>query len=510
MKRQYGQLGFLAGTFLVLIILQRLFAYLNETTFFRFQKNTILSIQKDLLNRVFQYPLEFFDKKHSGYLIGRIRGDVAGLSYIFSEGFVRMAMDILRFIAGCVILLTLNIKLTLISLGVVPFLLFKIIYSKSEIKKINERILEENARLEKELSDTFQGMEVLKSFSREEKGIERTVKALSDFQQIEVKRNSIFSKYRNLVDLIVHFGEVLLLYFGIREVIKGNLSIGSYIAFGGYLLYLYSPIKNFSYLNIYLDYARRSYKRIEELMSILPEDSGDKEISEIQSIDVRNLFFSYDGAKEVIKDLSFSIKRGERLLIKGKSGSGKSTFVKLLLGLYKPMEGKIFYNGVDLEKINKKSLRERIGYVSQNIFLFNKTLKENILLGERCLSDGELEDLLEDCKLKDRLDNKGFFQNGKLLDIEISERGLNLSGGERQLVALLRAIVKKPDMVILDEAVSNLDVETEREIERIVFERFKEAIIVKISHRESEEMGWRVIRLERINRKVAQSSSPEY
>ena len=496
LMRHYEKLVFLALLFLILIFLQRLLSYLNETTFFNFQRSTILNIQKDLLARVCQLPLDFFDRKHSGYLVGRIRNDVSGLSYVFSEGIVMVLMDAIRFFAGIFILFTLNIKLTLISLSVVPFLIYKIIRSKEGIRKLNEEILEEHARVEKELSDVFQGVEVLKSFSKEEIGRIKAEKALSKFNQVEIKRNLKISFYRNFIDFTVRIGEVLILYFGIKELILGNLSIGSYIAFNGYLIYLYSPIRNLSYINLYFDYAQRSYKRIRELMDILPENTGEKELENIESIEVKNLSFSYDGERDVLKNINFKIKKGERVLISRESGSGKSTLIKLLLGLYRAKEGDIFYNGVSLNELSKKRLREKIGYISQNIFLFNSTLRENILLGKDC-SDDEIEGILKECKLEEKIRRKVVNLKGSLLDIDLSEKGLNFSGGERQLIALARALVKNPDVIILDEAVANLDIETEREIERMIESKFSNSIIIKISHR-GEGKGWRVIQLKRL------------
>jgi len=183
MKGNHGKLIILAVIFLVLIGLQRLFTFLNDIYFFKFQRSSILDIQKKLLNKVFYYPMEFFDKNHSGYLIGRIRGDAAGLSYVFSEGLVMFLIDCIKFLAGLIILFALCVKLTLISICIIPFLFIKIFSSKNKIKQINKKILEENARLEKELSDTFQGIETLRSFSKEKEGKLRVEKAISEYQK---------------------------------------------------------------------------------------------------------------------------------------------------------------------------------------------------------------------------------------------------------------------------------------------------------------------------------------
>ena len=351
-----GKITLITVFFGIVIILSQLFSYINRITFFKFQKESILDIQKKLLEKVFNYPMEYFDKNHSGYLIGRIRGDVTGLSYIFSEALIMLMMDFMKFAATIIILMNMNVKLTLISLSITPFLIIKMFVSRDGIESVNKKILEENARAEKELSDIFQGIEVIKSHSKEEEGIERAYKALDGYQKIEVKRNIVVSKYTLFIDFFVNTGKLLLLYFGMREIIKGNISVGGYVAFAGYLIYLYSPLQNISYSSIYLDYAKRSYKRIKELFDILPEDSGEKKIDEIDSVEIRNLKFSYDGEKEIIKGLNFKIKKGEKVVIKGESGSGKSTLVKLLLGLYKPKGGSIYYNGINLKELDLKRL----------------------------------------------------------------------------------------------------------------------------------------------------------
>lgn len=509
MQKNYEKLILLTGAFLMLILVQRVFAYLNEITFFKFQKTSILGIQKDLLKKVFYYPMDFFDKNHSGYLMGRIRGDVAGLSYIFSAALVMFFMDAVKFIGTFFILMTMSVKLTLISISILPFLVLKMIHSRGDIKKINEKILEENARLEKELSDTFQGVEVLKSFSKEEEGIARAGDALGNYQQIDVERNIITARYRNILDLMVNLGQVLLLYFGISEIIAGRLTIGSYMAFSAYLMYVIAPVRNLSNVTILFDYAKRSYNRIKELLNILPEDSGDVVLDSIEDIQLKNVEFSYQGngkdssTGSVIKDLNFSIRRGDKILIEGKSGSGKSTMIKLLLGLYRPQQGAVEYNGINLKEINLKKLREQIGYISQNIFLFNKTVRENLVFGNRHIADKEIMNLLKKCRLERRIKD---LENG--LDEEISEKGVNFSGGEKQRIALARALIKQPDIIIIDEGTSNLDIKMEDEILKIIENQFKDKIIIRVTHRQVEDMNWKILQIPDPNTIAAPKTTP--
>lgn len=489
-KKNPEKLVTLALIFSALIILQRVFSYLNEVTFFKFQKESILDIQKRLLDKVFHYPLGFFDKNHSGYLMGRIRGDVAGLNFIFSEGLVMIFMDFVKFAGTFVILLSLHVKLTLICLGTLPFLVIKIVLSRHEIKSVNAKILKENALVEKELSDTFQGIEVLKSHSKEEEGKARSAKALSGYQAVEVKRSVVFSKYRNLVNLIVNIGQALLLYFGIREVLSGRLTIGSYMAFSGYLVFLYLPIQNFSSMLLFFDYAKRSFKRIKELFNILPEDSGKFELNRIERVELRDLSFSYNGSGDLIKGLNIGIEKGDKVLIEGKSGSGKSTLMKLLLGLYRPTKGRILYNGSNIKELDLKQLRNRIGFISQDTFLFNKTIRENITFGNNGIGGEKIMNILEECKIK-----KKVCSLSKGLDHIVSEKGNDFSGGERQRLSLARALIKDPDVIILDEATANLDKKTGEEIEKIISRKAADKIIIKISHHQKDTTGWKVLRI---------------
>ncbi len=485
-----------SGMFFILIIIERILSYISGVKYFEFQKLSIYEIQKELIRRLFEYPLEFFDNKHSGYLIGRIRGDVEGLSYLYSEGLLTGIMDIIRIVVSIIILIGMNVKLTIIVSLIIPLVVYKLVRSRPKISEINNQMMEENAKTEEELSDVFQGIEEYKSMSREDEGIKRSYDGLERYMKIQIKRNRIIISYNNIIDLLIRIGSLLFFYFGLREVISGKLSIGSFMAFNGYLMYMYSPLKTISLMNIFVEYARKSYERVKELMLIMTgDDKGKDEIKEIEKIEVKDLVFGYKNGKKVLNGINTEIKRGERLEIRGKSGSGKSTLVKLLLGLYENEEGEIRYNGTDIKKISKTSIRKRIGYVTQNIFLFKRSIRENILLGEeRDIDDKRIMEVLRECKLEEKIRS---LEGG--LDYIVEEKGKNFSGGERQRIALARAIIKEPDVIILDEATSNIDKETSKEIEEMILKKFREKVIIKISHKERKENNklWKILDLDK-------------
>lgn len=476
-KKNTGLLPRIVVFFLVLVVLQRFFSYLYQTTFFKFERQSILDIQKKLVDRILNYPMEFFNKNHSGYIMGRIRGDVAGLGYIFSDTLVMAVMEFFKFWGSLFILITMNVKLTFICCIPIPIILFEIYRNRKDIKDINKSLIQENAKVEQELSDTFQGIEVLKTFSKEKEGSKRTENSLRSYQEIEIKRKLLISRYNNTITLISNIGGTLLLFFGISDIIANKISIGSYMAFSIYLGYLYTPVQNLSHSFVSIDHAKRSYDRISELLKLLPEDNGSIEISEIDNVEINNLNFSYDGKQEIFNGFNLCMKKGDKVLFKGKSGSGKSTLTKLLLGLYRPSKGEVYYNGVELREINLNKLREKIGFISQNTFLFNKTIRENILFSNNHYTNEELFQILDQCRIKDKILS---LANG--IDHVVSEKGDDFSGGEKQRISLARALVKKPDLIILDEATSNIDKETRAEIENIIHEQFKDKIIIEISH----------------------------
>lgn len=478
----------LALAFFLLSMLERLFLYLNETSFAKFQSDSLLQIQKRILQKIFSYPMDFFDQKHSGYLVGRIRGDVLGLNYLFSASLIENIIELLKFIVVLIILISINMKLALLSLCFIPFLVIYMVGNRRGIQRLNEKIIDENSQIEKVLSDTFQGIEVFKSFSNESEGIQIAYKGLSAYQNVEIERNKYLSRFRNIYGFLVHLGEVSLFYFGIRDVVFGKITIGNYVAFLSYIMYLYVPLRNLGNFSHMLDFSRRSLSRIEELLEDAYEEFGSIRNDSIQTIKVRKLKFGYARKDEIILNMNFEIKKGDRVLIRGESGRGKSTLVKLLLGLYRPKEGSILFNDINLSDLDIRHHRQQIGYISQNVFLFNNTVRKNIVFNNENISDEEIYEVLSQCGLCEKISK---LTNG--IHEMVSEKGLNFSGGERQKIALARALIKNPEVIIIDEGTSNIDLGAEAAIIKLLERKFRERILIWITHRDINPCGWKLI-----------------
>ncbi len=457
-----------------------LISYLKDLLFFKAQHIIITDMQSELVGRVLSYPLSFFSSTQTGELLSRIRRDTEGLQVLFSHSLVLAATDILRFAIGIGILLKLNPSLTLVCLVPVPFFIANSLYWAKRYKGATKEVMEENAKVERVLSDVFMGISQVKENAREEECKAKCSQALRRYMEKSINQNLVVYKNQGIVMALSYAGEGLLLYFGIKQILSGTMTIGTLFAFQGYLYYLYGPSQRISSFSIMIQHARAAWERVKELLRVVPEEGGERRLSRIDEIEVRNLSFSYDGRRPLLKGLNFKIRRGEVLLIKGPSGAGKSTLVKLLLGLYRPAEGEILYNGVSLKDLDLKWLRERIGYVSQDLFLFDDTVERNIAFGKEGVSEEEIE---EAARLSGAMEFIESLPEG--MNTVVGERGLSLSAGQRQRLAIARAVLKRPDVIILDEAGSSLPPDLQREIEERVWHLFKDRIIIAISHREA-------------------------
>ncbi len=254
------------------------------------------------------------------------------------------------------------------------------------------------------------------------------------------------------------------------------MTIGSLFAFQGYLYYLYSPFQKISSLSLMFQKAKISWERIKELLSVIPETGGNLRLQEIEEMEVRNLSFSYNN-EPLLRNINFKVKKGEILLIKGPSGSGKSTLLKLLLGLYRANKGIILYNGFPLERLDLKWLRSKIGFVSQDIFLFDDTVFNNIAFAKENATKEEIIKAVKFAEADEFIKNlpRGF-------QTVVGERGLCLSAGQRQRLSIARAVLKDPDILILDEVDAHLDFNLRRSITEKIVKLFSDKIIIVVSH----------------------------
>ncbi|MEW6455606.1 MAG: ABC transporter ATP-binding protein [Acidobacteriota bacterium] len=460
-------------------ILKLLLSFLTNYFFNILNQEVLVKIKKDLFSKLLRLPLSFFDSQQTGYLHSRI-SEVEGLGIFFSNYIVRILIGILEFLFCLWILLYLNWKLTLISLTVIPFLFVATRFYSRSIRKTSKEVMEKGASLSRKIQESLSGVEVIKSFSSEDRETTKIHTSLDELKQTNIKRNIQFTISSEILSLIGALGGFIVLWYSGWKIIEGTFTIGTYIAFSAYLAKLYGPTQILATMGLTLQPAITALNRVTELFELIEERDEGVRIKEIKGeIEFKDVFFSYDSKKEdVLKSLNLIVKPGEKILIKGPNGSGKSTIVKLILGLYRTDRGKITIDGRDINTLSLSSLRERISFVSQNVFLFNDTIWNNILYSK---PDAKDEKVIESARLAGAYEFIMNLEDG--FETVIGETGKKLSGGERKKLSIARAILKDSDIIIFDEATSELDLDSQKRIEELITERFKERTCIIISHR---------------------------
>ncbi|MCP2599251.1 ABC transporter ATP-binding protein/permease [Candidatus Aminicenantes bacterium AC-335-B20] len=460
-------------------VLRLIFSFLTNYLFSVFNQEVIVKIKKDLFHRLLRLPLSFFDKTQTGYLLSRI-GEVEGLSFFFSNTFVRILIGLFEFIFCLTVLFYLNWKLTLISISILPLFYFATRYYAKNIRKLSKEVMEKSAVLSHKVQDSLSGVEVIKTFTSEERETEKIHYYLDELKQTSIKRNIVFTLSSELLSLIGALGGFLVLWYSGIGIIKGTFTIGTYIAFSAYLAKLFGPTQMMATIGLRFQPALTALERVRELMEYEAEEDKGEKISKIKGeVEFQDVYFSYDSEREeVLKGINLKISPKDKILITGPNGSGKTTLIKLLLGLYRTKKGKILIDGKDINELSLSSLRERISIVSQNTFLFNDTIKNNILYSR---PDASEEELISAVKLSGAYE---FIKNlDKGFSTIIGERGVRLSGGERQKLSIARAILKDSDIIIFDEVATHLDSESEKRIQKLINEKFKDKTCIIISHR---------------------------
>lgn len=459
-------------------LLRLLFSYLTDYYFCVVSQEITNKIKKDIYSLILRLPLLFFDNHQTGYIQSRVN-DVEGLGFFFSSVSIRIIVSIIEFVFCLFVLFKLNVKLTLISISILPILFFMTKFTSRRVRRLARDAYEKGATLAHRIQDSLSGVDVIKTFSAEKRETSKIHNYLDEIKKVNMRRNKVLTLSSGISGAVVTLAGLVILWWSGLDIIKGNFTIGSYFAFSAYVGRLFGPTQMVAAMGLSLQPALVALERVSELMDLDVEDSENKiEIYKInKNIEFKNVFFSYD-KKQVLTDISFKIEMGEKFLLSGPNGSGKSTIIKLIMGLYKPNKGLILIDDCDLNSISPPSLRERISIVSQNSFLFNDTIRNNVLYSRPNANDDDLERAVLLSGAYDFIKNleRGF-------ETQIGERGVKLSGGERQKLSIARAILKDSDLIIFDEATAHLDKESERRIDNFVRDQFHDKMCISISHK---------------------------
>ena len=444
--------------------------------------NIETDMRQDLFNHFQKQSFRFFDNNKTGHLMSRITNDLFDIGEFAHHGPEDFFIAIMTFIGAFVIMFNVNPTLAFVALVAVPFLIWIVTYSNKKMnaawKEMYGKIADVNGRIE----DSVSGIRVVQSFTnekfemdrfREQNGLFKTAKLLG-YKVMSVTHSGIYMMTRLLTLVVLVVGAWLNL--------NGKLSHGELISFVLYTNVLIKPIDKISALLELYPKGMAGFKRFQDMLNEQPEVQDKADATDVEylhgDIKFENVTFGYEGDKVILDDISFELRAGEMTAFVGPSGAGKTTICSLIPRFYDVSSGSISIDGMDIRDMSKRSLRDQIGIVQQDVFLFTGTIRENIAYGKLGASEEEILEAMRKAHLEEFVNN---LTHG--LETEIGERGLKLSGGQKQRLAIARMFLKNPPILILDEATSALDTETEKIIQESLAELAENRTTLVIAHR---------------------------
>lgn len=425
--------------------------------------------------------LSFVSGKSAGNLIHRVTKDTERVKDFFNEQGRYLIEQAIMFTVILVILLSTNVTLTLLVLLPVPFALFLMSRFRKSTHLRYGRQWRADSKATSVLHDIIKGIRVVKSFGNEKREIEKFAKASKDLADISASNEKYWALTYPLVGNIMAFGEIFVLLFGGKMVLDGKLTLGELTRFNLYLAYLYAPLNWLSTFPRRLADASTALLKIYEIIDepVKVDDSkAPKKLDASGDIEFKNVFFGYKSYEPVLKNVNLKIESGKMLGLVGHSGAGKSTLINLCMRLYDPTSGSVSVSGTDLRDIKQCELRSRIGVVFQETYLFSGSVYENIAYSK---PGANLEEVIAAAKAANAHEFIIKLPDG--YNTVIGENGHTLSGGERQRLSIARAVLKDPDILILDEATASLDPETELKIQEALSRLTKGRTTIAIAHR---------------------------
>ena len=444
--------------------------------------NIETDMRQELFNHVQKQSFRFFDNTKTGHIMSRITNDLFDIGEFAHHGPEDFFIAIMTFVGAFIIMFTVNPTLAILVAVIVPLLIILIVYSNRKMnrawKEMYGKIADVNGRVE----DSVSGIRVVKSFTNEKFEMSRFQTQNALFRKAKLTAYKVMAGTHSSIYMLTRLLTLIVLVVGAWLSFTGRLTYGELVSFVLYTNVLIKPIDKITALLEMYPKGMAGFKRFRDLLSEEPEikDKSDaKKVSALKGdIVFQNVDFCYEGKKQVLKNISFSIQAGQTVAFVGPSDAGKTTICSLIPRFYDVEQGSITIDGVDIRDMTQRSLREQIGIVQQDVFLFTGTIRENIAYGKL---DASFEEIQEAAK---RAHMDSFIQDlSEGYETQIGERGLKLSGGQKQRLAIARMFLKNPPILILDEATSALDTETEKIIQKSLEELSENRTTIVIAHR---------------------------
>ncbi len=464
-----------------LLLLESVFRY-----FFTYLSSWLAQAAiKDLRHKVFAHlsamRLRFFDKSAVGTLSTRTVSDIEVISEIFSQGFLTIVGDLLQIVAILAFMLYQDWKITLISLSVMPLLVIATMIFKEAVKKSFQEVRKQVARLNAYLQEQLTGMNIVQIFNKEKSSYKEFVKINRELNDANLRSVMAYSVFFPVVEIITAASLGLLVWWGANQALHFDIDFsGKIIAFILYLSMFYRPIRmladKFNSLQLGMVASERVFKVLDTVEVI--EDKGILTPEIKGKIVFNQVWFAYNPEQYVLKDVSFEVPAGKTIALVGATGAGKSSIINILSRFYEFQKGEIFIDDVNIRDIQLQHLNQKVGIILQDVFLFSGSILDNITLKNNSITRETVEKIAKDTGI-----DKFILKLPGGFDYNVMERGYSLSAGQRQLIAFLRAMVYPTPILILDEATSSIDSETEEIIKEATLRLVKNRSSILIAHR---------------------------
>jgi len=445
-------------------------------------QRTLYDLRTQIFNHTQKLALKFFDRTPIGRIVTRATNDVEALGELFSSGIVMVFSDIFIIIWILVFMFFMDFQLSLVTLSVLPVLIYGTFLFRRKVRDRYRDVRLHLARLNSYMQEHITGMSAVQIFHREKEGFKKFSGINDDYRVANIKSIFYYAIFFPSVELVSAVAIGLIIWYGGGEVIRGASTIGILFAFIQFTEMFFRPIRDLSEKYNILQTAMASSERIFKLLddeTFIKNPESAVKLEKVKGqIDFKNVWFAYNEDDFVLKDISFSIKPGETVAIVGHTGAGKTSIINILTRFYDINKGKIYIDGIDIETVDKKDLREHISIVHQDVFLFSGNIESNINLDGEKISR---EKVIEAAKIVGADEFIMALPNN--YDQEVKERGATLSVGQKQLISFARALAFDPKILILDEATSSVDTEAEQLIQRAIEKLLVGRTAIVIAHR---------------------------
>jgi len=482
MNKDFQGLQFIILIMLATLVVQGLIQYITAYLTSWIGQKIIYDLRKKIFDHIMSLDLKFFDKNPIGRIVTRVTGDVEVLFEVFSSGLVTAFGDIFLIIWIFYFMFTLDFKLAVMTLSILPVLIIATGIFRKKVRESYRRIRILIAKLNSYIQEHITGITIVQYFSKEKRTTDEFEEINRDHTEQNKKSVFYYAVFFPIVELIGAISVGMIIWYGGGQVVQSAVSIGVLVSFIQFTEMFFRPIRDLSEKYNILQTAMASSERIFALLDekpIITDPDNPEKLNDVKGrIEFRNVWFAYNHDDYVLKNVSFTIEAGEKVAFVGATGAGKTTIINLLSRFYEVNKGQITIDGIDIKEVSQSELRKNIGIVLQDVFLFSGDIRSNITLNNVNINNEAIEEAVENVGLSNFVNSLP----GRL-DHPVKERGSTLSVGQKQLISFARALAYDPKILILDEATSSVDTNTEILIQKAIQILIEGRTSIVIAHR---------------------------